>query len=82
MTRKQFFKNVGFSQPKEQEQFIELVKKYKGLLSYSWFYMWIIVAIKLGKRGPEIFSYVDAVVGSVQKDRALNQLARKVERKK
>ena len=62
MTRKQFFKECGLDQPSEKEFAVSIIKKYGGRLSYSRFYMLIYTAVMLGKRGAEIWSYIDVVV--------------------
>lgn len=67
MTRKEFFRQTGFDQPKDKKPFIDMVKKYKGRLSYLRMYLLIYTAIMLGKRGSEILSYVDAIMWSEAK---------------
>lgn len=68
MTRKQLFKNIGLDQPKDQKPFIDLIKKYKGRLSYSRMYMLIATAVMFGKRGSEILSYIEVIMDSEKKN--------------
>ncbi len=62
MTRKQFFKSVGLDQPKDKKPFIDLIKKFKGKLSYTRMYMLVYTAVMFGKRGQEILSYIEVVM--------------------
>lgn len=62
MTRKQFFKEVGLDQPKDKQPFVDLIKRYKGKLSYTQMYMLVLTAVMLGKCGQEIFSYIEVII--------------------
>lgn len=64
MTRKQFFKNVGLDQPRDKKPFVDLVKKYKGKLSYNRMYLLVYTAVMFGKCGEEIPAYIEAVMGN------------------
>lgn len=69
MTRKQFFKKIGLDQPKYKKPFLDLIKKYKGHLSYWRLYLLIYVAIRLGRRGDDILWYVRAIMDTEAKER-------------
>lgn len=70
MTRKQFFKKYWLDQPKDKAPYIEVIKKYKGYLSYFRLSLLIYVAIGFGRRGAEaIISYIEAVIDSEIKEK-------------
>ena len=64
MTRKQFFIKVGLNQYRDKKPYLDLIKSYKGKLSYFRMYILIVTAVMFGKRGSEIPSYIEAVIGS------------------
>ena len=68
MTKKQFFKKVGAEQPREKKFFTDVIKKYKGRLSYLRFYLLLYAAISLGKRGDDALTYVDVIINSNKKE--------------
>lgn len=68
MTRKQFFKEYRLDQPRDKKPFTDLVKKHKGVLSYSWMDKLVVLAYMLGRRGDDILGYIDAVAESKAKD--------------
>ena len=70
MTRKQFFKKLGINQSREKRRFTDIVKKYKGALSYFRLYLLLYTAIRLGRRGCDAFAYVEAIMDLKTKERS------------
>jgi hypothetical protein len=67
MTKNQFLKKTGLKRYHrlQAKPYLDIVAHYKGKLSYWRLYLLILVAIMLGRRGPdEILGYVGAVMDS------------------
>lgn len=64
MTRKQCLKRFDLNR-EDKAKFINVVKKYKGYLSYTRLFLLVYLSWAFGRKGiEEILSYVEAVIDS------------------